>query len=114
MSSPTNKGKRRSKMKMAMFVMYDVSKSAEVAQASDQVQKTPGYKRLATYLFQGIPFEGIPPNTAVGLSISEVDSNEVLLAVQYPLAIAGASTWNVPVFEVPLASAAKTEEKYRK
>jgi hypothetical protein len=101
-------------MKIAIFVLYDVSKAAEIAKVGDQVQKMPGRKVLANYLFQGKPFDGLPPNTAVNMTISEFESNEAMLAVQYPLGLAGATSWAVPVFEGPVAGSVETEKKFRK
>jgi hypothetical protein len=101
-------------MKIAIFVMSDVSKAAEIAKVADQVQKMPGRKVLANYMFQGKPFDGLPPNTGITMTISEFESNEALAAVQYPLALAGATTWAVPVFDLPVASLVETEKKFRK
>jgi hypothetical protein len=101
-------------MKIALFVACDVSKAAEVAKMSDQISNIPGRKRLAQYLFQGMAFAGLPPNTLLTLSISEFESNEALTAVQYPMALAGATTWAVPVLEIPSGESAKTEKKFKK
>ena len=101
-------------MKVAMFVMWDMSKTAEVAKAADQVKKTPGRKLLVNYLFQGKPFDGLPLNTAISMTISEVESNEALTAIQYQLGLAGATTWVVPVFEIPVGGNVETEKKLRK
>ena len=70
-------------MKVALFVMWDMSKTADVAKVADQTQKTPGRKALANYLFQGKAFDGIPPNTVVTMSISEFENSQALTAVQY-------------------------------
>lgn len=101
-------------MKVALFVMYDVNKITDIAKVSDQIMKTPGRKVLANYLFQGKPFDGIPPNTVVAMSVADYESNEVLAAVQYPIVLAGATCWAVPVFEVPIAGAEKTVKKLKK
>ena len=102
-------------MKFLTFITFDVAKAAEVAKASDKVWATPppGMKILASYICQGIAFAGVPPNTAVGIDIIEAESNEALLAVNYPLALAGASLWNVPVMELPTVGAAELEKKIR-
>jgi len=101
-------------MKFITFDMFDVAKAAEVAQAGDKVAKTPGQKMLAQYVCEGLAFPGQPPNTLVGISIAEVESNEALAAVQYPAALAGATVWSIPVLEMPVAGAAAEEKKYRK
>ena len=101
-------------MKIALFVMWDMSKTAEVSKVADQTQKIGGRKILANYLFQGRPFDGIPPTTAVYMSISEFESNEALTAVQYQMGLVGATTWAVPVYEMPIAKNVETEEKLRK
>ncbi len=101
-------------MKFLTFSMFDASKAAEVAQAADKVAKTPGQKMLAQYVCQGIPFAGVPPSTMVAISVGEAESNEAIAAVHYPLALAGATIWSVPVLEMPVAGAAAEEKKYRK
>ena len=101
-------------MKFITFNMFDVAKATEVAQAGDKVAKTPGQKILAQYVCEGLAFPGEPPNTLVSISIAEVESNEALAAVQYPVALAGATVWSVPVLEMPVAGAAAEEKKYRK
>lgn len=101
-------------MKFITFAMYDVAKAAEVAQVADKVAKTPGHKTLAPYVCQGKPFDGVPPNTLVVIAITEAESNQAIAAVTYPLLLAGATLWSVPVLEMPVASAATEERKYRK
>jgi len=101
-------------MKFLEFAMFDVAKAAEVAQAGDKGAKTPGAKILAQYACQGIPFNGVPPNMMVVVAVKECESNEAIGASQYPVALAGATTWAVPVLEMPVASAAAAEKKYRK
>jgi hypothetical protein len=96
--------------------MFDVAKAAEVAAASDKLEASPprGIKTLASYVCQGIVFAGVPPNTLVSIDIVEAESNEALAAANYPLALAGASLWNVPVMELPVGGVAKVEKKLRR
>ena len=101
-------------MKFITFHMFDVAKAAEVAQASDKVAKTPGQKILAQYVCEGLAFPGQPPNTIVSIGIVEVESNEALAAAEYPVALARATVWSVPVLEMPVAGTAVEEKKYRK
>jgi hypothetical protein len=101
-------------MKFLGFAMYDVAKAVEVAQASDKVAKTPGRKVLADYVCEGIAFPGQPPNTLVSIAVAEYESNEAVAAALYPMAIAGATVWAVPVLEMQVGSGAATEKKYRK
>jgi hypothetical protein len=101
-------------MKFLGFSMFDVSKAAEVAQAGDKVTKMPGHKVLAQYLCQGIPFQGVPPNMMIVVSVGESESNEAMAASQYPVALAGATVWAVPVLELALGRGAAAEKKYRK
>ena len=102
-------------MKFLSFATFDVAKAAELAKVSDKVWASPppGIKLLASYVCQGIAFAGVPPNTLVIFDIIEAESNEVLSAVNYPLALAGASIWNVPILELPVAGAAEIEKKMR-
>jgi hypothetical protein len=101
-------------MKFVGFSMYDVAKAAEVAQAGDKVAKTPGRKVLASYTCMGMAFPGVPPNTMVTISVAEYESNEAMAAAQYPVVLAGATVWAVPVLEMPVGRGAATEKKYRK
>ena len=101
-------------MKFLTFVVFDAAKAAEVAQAGDKSADTPGAKLLAQYLCQGIPFpHTIPPDSMVVVGISEVETNEAMSAINYPLALTGATVWNVPALEMPVGGAAATEKKYR-
>jgi hypothetical protein len=101
-------------MKFLSFGIYDVAKTAEVAQAADKVAKTPGHKVLASYTCMGLAFPGVPPNTLVTIEVIEYESPEAMAAVQYPLALAGATTWAVPVLEMTPGRTTTTEKKYRK
>jgi len=105
---------RRSAMKFLMFAMCDEAKVAELAQIADKVAKTPGQKTIAQYACQGIPFAGLPPNTMLAITVIEADSNEALAATQYPMGLAGISTWAVPVLEIPVGRVVTAEKKYRK
>jgi hypothetical protein len=101
-------------MKFLVFSMTDVAKAAEVAQANDKVAKMPGRKVLGQYICQGMAFAGLPPNTLLGISVVEYESNETMAAGQYPAALAGATVWSVPVLEIPVGGMAAEEKKYRK
>ncbi len=102
-------------MKCLLFVMNDLAKTAAVAQASDKVWASPplGMKLLAHYVCQGLPFPGAPPNTLIGVSVVEVESNEAIAAVTWPIELAGATIWVVPVLEVSIPGAAEVEKKLR-
>ena len=102
-------------MRFLSFATFDVAKAAEVAKVSDKVWASPppGIKLLAAYVCQGMAFAGLPPNTLVSFDIIEAESNEVLAAVNYPIALAGASIWNVPILELPMGSAAEVEKKLK-
>jgi len=108
------KEERRSCMKFLVFTLFDDAKAAEVAQAADKVVKTPGQKTIAQYVCQGMAFSGLPPNATLAIAVVEAESNEALAASQYPLALAGATTWAVPVLEMPVGRGAAIEKKYRK
>lgn len=101
-------------MKFIAFYMFDVAKAADVAQASDKVAETPGQKILAQYVCQGLAFSGQPPNTMVSISVVETESNEAMASAHYPVALAGATLWSVPVLELPVTGVAAEEKKYRK
>jgi hypothetical protein len=101
-------------MKFLIFAMCDTAKVAELAQIADKVAKTPGQKTIAQYACQGMAFNGQPPNTTLAISVVDVDSNEALAATQYPMGLAGISTWAVPVLEIPAGRVVTAEKKYRK
>jgi len=96
-----------------MFTMCDTAKMAELAQIGDKVGKAPGQKTIAQYACQGIAFGDLPPNTTLAVAVVEAESNEALAATQYPMGLAGMSTWAVPVLEVPVGGVATEEKKYR-
>ena len=100
-------------MKFLTFAMYDVAKTADVAAASDKVAGTPGMKILGGYVCMGIPFPGFPENTLLSISVVDVESSETMAAAAYPLALAGATIWHVPVLEITAGSGAEAEKKYR-
>jgi hypothetical protein len=100
-------------MKFLIFTVFSPDKAAEVAQTVDKVARAPGAKTLAQYVCQGIPFPGVAPNTMVGISVVEADSNDAISARIYPASLAGATVWAVPVQEMAVAGAVKTEKKFR-
>ena len=102
-------------MKILSVTVSDASKAADLVQVSDKViTNTPGYKPLGTYVCLGNPFPGdIPPNSLVTVTISEVDNEESLAAVSYPMTLAGATIHRVPVLEMTPGSYSETEKKFR-
>ena len=102
-------------MKFLTINMTDMANIAAVAQASDKVwaSSPPGIKVEASYVCLGTPFPGVPPNTMVSFSISEVESAEVIAAVSWPMMVAGSTIHRVPILEMPVGAVAKEEKKYR-
>jgi len=102
-------------MKSVIFAMMDVDKTAEVARANDKVwvSPPPGVKLVASYVCQGLAFPGVPPNTVVSIRVVEAESNEAIAAVIWPISLAGASVWNVPVLELPAIGVAELEGRLR-
>jgi hypothetical protein len=101
-------------MKFLVFAMFDVAKAADMAEVNDKLAKTPGRKVLSNYSCMGLAFPGVPPNTLVTVSVVEYENSEAMAAVLYPLEVAGATVWAVPVLEMPVARHTVTEKKYRK
>jgi len=101
-------------MKSLMFAMFDVAKTAELAQVGDKLAKTPGRKVLASYVCMGLAFPGVPPNTMVSITVAEYESNEAMATTVYPMELGGATVWAVPVLEMAVGREATAEEKYRK
>ncbi len=102
-------------MKFLMFLAMDVAKAAEVAQASDKVWASPpaGTKLLATYACLGIPWSGVTGNMVISVGVVEAENAEALTGVIYPMGLAGASAWCVPVLELPVGRAAAVERQVR-
>jgi hypothetical protein len=102
-------------MKFLRFTMMDAAKVAEVSKVSDKMMANlpPGYKMHSLYACLGIPFPGAPANAIVAVSVLETDSSEALTATGYPLTLAGASVWDVPVLEMPVGGAVEVEKKLR-
>jgi len=96
-----------------IFSVFDTAKIAELAQIIDKAAKTPGQKTIAQYACQGMAFSGLPPSTTLAICVVEAESNEALAATQYPMDLAGMSTWAVPVLEVPVGGVVTEEKKYR-
>jgi hypothetical protein len=107
---------KEGEMKFFQFAMFDIAKAAELAKASDKVWSSPpqGIKILADYVCLGIAFPGTPPNTVVSMSIVEAKTAEALTAATYPMGLVGATVWNVPVMEMPVAGVAGLEKKLRR
>lgn len=102
-------------MKFLSFVTIPATKVAEVSAVSDKVltNPPPGYQALANYACLAAPFDGIPPNSIVSVSISEADNAEALAAIQYPLVLAGATVHRVPIMDVAIGTAVQTEKKFK-
>jgi len=102
-------------MKILAISVFDPAKAGEVAKVLDKVlPNTPGYKPLTTYMCLGNPFPGeIPQNSMVGITIAEVDNENALAAVSYPLALAGMSIHRVPIMEIKPGKSSETEKKLK-
>jgi len=100
-------------MKFLTFAMYEPSKTADVAQAADKVAQTPGIKPLNRYVCMGIPFPGVSQDLMCTVTVNEAESSEAMAALSYPIRLAGASVWWVPVMEYEVGTAADVEKKYR-
>ncbi|MEE8470753.1 MAG: hypothetical protein V3S51_05430 [Dehalococcoidia bacterium] len=100
-------------MKFLTFSMYDVAKTADVAAASDKVAGTPGLEILSGYVCMGIPFPGFPENKLLSVSVVNIESSEAMAAAAYPLSLAGATVWHVPVLDMAVGGSGEEEKKYR-
>jgi len=102
-------------MKFLQFAAMDLAKAGEVAKASDKVWASPppGIKPVADYVCLGIAYPGQSANTVVSVGVVEAESAEALAAVVYPMGLVGATTWNVPVLEIPSAGVSEVEKKMR-
>jgi hypothetical protein len=102
-------------MKFLSFVTVPAGRLVEVSAAADKgmANPPPGYQVLANYACLAAPFDGIPPNSFVSVSISETDNVEALAAIQYPLLLAGATVHRVPIMDVAIGTAVQTEKEFR-
>ena len=102
-------------MRFLRFSMMDTANIPQVSQASDKAMANPppGFKVLSIDACLSIAFPGQPENTIVSVAIVEAESAEALAATAYPITLAGATVWNVPVMEVPVTGAAEAEKKVR-
>jgi hypothetical protein len=107
-------------LKFLVFTMYEPRRAVELAKVSDQFQDDPpeGYKTIAMYTCQGIPFpqglpEGVSPDTMVSVSIHETETNEALSAGMYPFILAGAAQWAIPILELDAGNVATQEKRLR-
>jgi hypothetical protein len=102
-------------MKFLRFTMAKVADISKLTQASDKTMASPpqGYKVLSVDACMGLAFPGQPEDTIVSIATIEADSAEVLAATGYPLMLAGATVWTVPVMEMPVAKTAEVEKKLR-
>ena len=102
-------------MKFLVFNLYDMDRSADVAQASDKARQNapPGLKTLGLYSCLAIPLPGLPENKGLSVSVIEADSGDTIGALIYPLALAGASVSCVPVMDVTPGAAAQAEREIR-
>jgi len=101
-------------MKFLNFTVFDVHKSTDIAAVNDKFQAAPteGYKVLHEFACMSPPFP-VPPNSIVGVSITEVKTTDAMLSHHYQLLLAGATIYRVPIMEVPLASSIDVERKGR-
>ena len=102
-------------MKFLNLNLFDVAKAAEVSQASDKLWASPpaGAKILASYVTLSPVFPNQPPNTMVGIYITETENAEAMAAVNYPMMLAGVTIYAIPILELPLVGAAEVEKKYK-
>ena len=102
-------------MKILSISVFEPSKAGEAAKVLDKIlPSTPGYKPLAMYMCLGNPFPGaIPPNSMVGITIAEVENENALAAVSYPLALAGMNIHRVPILEMKPGKSVETEKKLK-
>ncbi len=100
-------------MKFLIFQLIEVSKVPDVSKAADKVWGSPpaGVKALGGYTCLGLPYPGMPSNTILSIRVVEAESNESLSAVIYPVAVAGATVWTIPVMDLPLGGGVADMEK---
>ncbi len=102
-------------MKFLLFDMMDPDRAADVAKAGDKVWgSAPGQiKLLARYGCLGLAFPGQPEGKAVVIDVVEADTSDAILGITYPVTLAGADMWAVPVHELPVANVVDFEKSIR-
>jgi len=102
-------------MKFLTFVVFDSTKAADIAAAMDRIQVSPpkGYKVLSQFVCVSPPFP-VPPNSIVGVSITEGENAEALVSANYTMLLAGATIHRVPLMEVAAGAAAKVEKELKR
>ena len=104
-------------MKFLNFVVFHIDKLDEIVKVADNIVANPpeGYKNLAQYSCGSNPFPGIelPQGTVVSVSISECETADAILSLNYQLALAGATVHRVPVLEFTPGSVEEEVEKLK-
>lgn len=104
-------------MKFLVFIMCAPPKAVGIARVADKAMREapPGVKMLATYACQGVlPLPGTMENSQVTtVSVVEVETNEDLSAVLWPIAVAGALIYTLPVQDMPVPGLEKAEKGFR-
>ncbi len=102
-------------MKILTISVIPVSKTAEMSALADKItaERPPDVSDVAQYICLSPPFDGIPPNSMVTISIAEVGSSESLAMSNYPLQLAGGEVRRIPIMEIPVGTSTETEKKYR-
>ena len=102
-------------MKFLTFVVFDSSKAADIAAATDKLQVAPpkGYNVLNQFVCVSPPFP-VPPNSIVGVSITEGEDAEALVSANYTMLLAGATVHRVPLMDVPTSGSVETEKQLRR
>jgi hypothetical protein len=101
-------------MKFMTMTIMPAEKAAEVAAASDKAWATqpPERRPKSAYVLMTVPFE-VPPHSMVSVYITEEDSIDAVAARAYPVMLTGATVNIIPLMELPVGGAAKTEKKLR-
>ena len=104
-------------MKYLGITTYNIDKLADVAQAADSLGKNPpdGYKLLAMYSCQSIPFSNmnLQQGDMVTISVVECDNDEALAAANLAMTLAGATVNRIPVLQVSAGEAEGTVEELK-
>ena len=105
-------------MKYLGITTYNVDRLAEVAKAADNLGKNPpeGYKLLAMYTCQAVPFTNmnLERGDMVTISVVECDSDESLAAANLAMTMAGATVNRIPVLQVSAGAAEETVDELKR
>ncbi len=101
-------------MKFLTIQTMPVDKVTQITEAGNKLWSNPpkGIKLIASYgILSQQPFPNTPPNTIVGIAISECEKEEAMLEASIPQIVAGATLQRFPIVEMTPGKGAELGKK---